>query len=92
MYAKRDCHTLWCRKETHSNKKDGLSAYIKRKRKRKRELLFINANAKIKRERENNKKRRKSAMLQFRLVNTLEKHATSTDYHCGLYQSENAEA
>ena len=65
---------------------------LKEKEKKERELLFINANAKIKRERENNKKRRKSAMLQFRLVNTLEKHATSTDYHCGLYQSENAEA
>lgn len=29
-------------------------------------------------------------MLQFHLINTLEKHAIRTDYHCGLYQSENA--
>lgn len=95
MHAKRDCHTLWCRKETHSNIKDGLSAYIEKKKKKEKEKKRIAINQRkcedIKREREI-KKKRKSAMLQFRLVNTLEKHATSTDYHCGLYQSENAEA
>ena len=65
---------------------------LKKKRKRKRKRIAINQRKCEDKEKERIKKKRKSAMLQFRLVNTLEKHATSTDYHCGLYQSENAEA